>query len=154
MRLLCSTAIIGDTLRFLHTSGQRGCEGIVLWLGARNGEQIHVRVAYQPEHRAQSDLFHIPPASMLQLKEYLRTNRLMIAAQVHSHPMEAFHSLADDKWAMVRHAGALSIVLPYFAKNTTTETFLRDAATFVLSTTNKWLLVPQQQVHKLCTVTR
>jgi len=44
----------------------------------------------------------------------------MVAAQVHSHPDEAFHSKGDDEWAIVRHEGALSIVVP-----TSRGTYLR-----------------------------
>lgn len=62
----------------------------------------------------------------------------MIVAQVHSHPEEAFHSSADDDWAVIRHEGALSLVVPYFAARTTVETFARDLAAFVLSSRNHW----------------
>jgi hypothetical protein len=70
--------------------------------------------------------------------ERLRTQGLYVASQVHTHPREAFHSLADDKWAIVRHVGALSIVLPYFGRSTTLENFLRQAAVFQLDSSNTW----------------
>lgn len=106
--LLYPASVITETLRFLQASGQKRCEGIVLWLGSREGCNINIKAVYEPAHHAEADVFHIPPKSMLQLKEYLRKNRLFIAAQVHSHPFEAFHSRADDQWAIVRHTGALS----------------------------------------------
>ena len=54
-------------------------------------------------------------------------------AQVHSHPGEAFHSPADDRWAIPRQVGALSIVLPFFAAGISEETFFEQAAVFTLS---------------------
>ena len=64
--------------------------------------------AYVPEQEAEVDYFHIPPSGMMALMAHLRERRLGLAAQVHSHPARAFHSLADDKWAIVRHEGAMS----------------------------------------------
>lgn len=150
--LLYPASVITETLRFLQASGQKSCEGIVLWLGGREGSNINIKVVYEPAHRAEADVFHIPPNSMLQLKEYLRKNRLFIAAQVHSHPSEAFHSRADDQWAIVRHAGALSIVLPRFALQTTPATFFDHAATFKLSETNRWEQLSNQMAGELCKI--
>ena len=63
---------------------------------------------------------------------------MLIAAQVHSHPEEAFHSQADDNWAILRHLGALSIVVPYFANQTSVGNFLRQVAIFRLNDANQW----------------
>ncbi|MEW6313001.1 MAG: Mov34/MPN/PAD-1 family protein [Pseudomonadota bacterium] len=151
--ITCPIATITETLRFLQASGKNHCEGIALWLGTRERNTIHVQTVYEPAHRAEADFFHIPRQSMFQLKEYLRQNRLFIAAQVHSHPFEAFHSDADNRWAIIRHTGALSIVIPNFAANTTPTTFLNDAAIYQLSQDNKWERVPQRTVEKLCKIT-
>lgn len=148
--LYFSESVVANTLRFLQASGEQEHEGIVLWLGVRAGSTIQIKNVYQPAHRAEADMFHIPSASMLQLKEYLRKNRLFVAAQVHSHPLEAFHSSADDKWAIVRHVGALSIVIPYFARQTTPATFFENIAVFRLSQSNEWELVPKHKVMELC----
>jgi hypothetical protein len=64
----------------------------------------------------------------------------MIAAQIHTHPKRAFHSAADDKWAIVRHTGALSLVIPHFALRTSRASFRADTAVFALSPQNKWLM--------------
>ncbi len=36
----------------------------------------------------------------------------MVLAQLHTHPGMAFHSLADDRLALPRQTGAISIVVP------------------------------------------
>lgn len=145
-----SKSAIDETLKFLQASGRKRCEGIVLWLGTREENSIHIKSVYQPLHQAQADVFRIPPASMQQLKEHLRRNRLFIACQVHSHPHEAFHSSADDQWAIVRHVDALSIVIPNFALQTTPSTFFDHAAVFKLSQFNQWEEVPNNEVTELC----
>ncbi len=94
-------------------------------------------------------MFWIPAVSMVELKQRIRTDRLYIAAQVHSHPREAFHSPADDKWAIVRHEGALSIVLPYFAERTTIDSFMTHAKVFAHAAGNRWQELTASEVE-LC----
>jgi proteasome lid subunit RPN8/RPN11 len=150
--LVYTENIIELTLKYLKASGTRRCEGIVLWLGNREGGSINVKEVYEPDHQARADYFHIPEASMLKLKEHLRKNRLFIVSQVHSHPHEAFHSEADNRWAIVRHAGALSIVIPYFASQASSDNFFDNAATFQLSPVNRWEELTKQQVGDLCKI--
>jgi hypothetical protein len=82
---------------------------------------------------------------MDKLMQELRTRRLMIAAQVHTHPNLAYHSTADDRWAIVRHVGALSLVVPHFALRTSCETFKKDNTVFSLSPRNEWLELPMKR---------
>ena len=146
MIVQCNAKAIDATLAHLREAGSRNCEGIVLWLGRRTTEAILVEAVYRPAHVAREDMFHIPPESMTTLQAELRQRRLMVAAQVHSHPKEAFHSKADDRWAIIRHEGALSLVLPYFVSQTTTETFLTDAKVYQFSADARWTEVPSEEV--------
>lgn len=133
---------IVEMLRHFHEAGLRNSECVVLLLGRRVGAKILVSEVWRPEQRAGKDYFEIPPRSMEALFARLRAGRLMIAAQVHTHPMEAFHSAADDRWAIIRHEGALSLVLPHFARNTSETTFLTDLASFHLSPRDSWEEIP------------
>jgi hypothetical protein len=63
----------------------------------------------------------------------------MVVAQVHSHPMDAFHSCIDDAEAIPRRAGAYSLVLPNFG---TRQGLLDDAALFRLDGRGRWLETP------------
>jgi proteasome lid subunit RPN8/RPN11 len=78
----------------------------------------------------------------------LRSERLMIVAQVHSHPGDAFHSEADDEWAIVRHEGAYSIVVPRFARGVSVRSFVQDAAVYKLSAEDVWELLSKPQAHQ------
>lgn len=129
---------IAATLRHFHAAAELESECVVLFLGRRVGDQIIVAEAWRPEQTAGEGFFEIPSVSMETLFARLRAGRLMIAAQIHTHPHEAFHSIADDRWAVVRHEGALSLVLPWFARQTNLETFLRDVVTFRLSALDEW----------------
>lgn len=136
--VIVTKAQIDETLRILRASGERNSEGIVLWLGRRGPDGISVERVWCPPHRAGALFFEIPEAAMAQLFTELRGARQMIAAQVHSHPREAFHSQADDDLAVVRHVGALSLVVPYFARGTDVDSFPEDTANFVLTADNEW----------------
>lgn len=142
MTLRCPARLVEQTLESLRAAGQHGTEGVVLWLARRPLVDGAVIVkAFVPEYTARADVFRIPPSAMTALMTHLRTQRLALAAQVHSHPALAFHSQSDDAWAIVRHEGALSIVVPYFAHGVTADSFLAKTATFRLSSEDRWLPV-------------
>lgn len=147
-----STDIVGDTISKLQHVGLRQAEGIVLWLGAQHDGVVRVEEAYEPEYYSDKDYFRIPPTGMARLLSYLGDSGLHIIAQVHTHPEEAFHSRADDTWAIVRHTGALSLVLPYFAKHTSIENFLTDAAVFCLEEDSQWQLVERSKAPEAIAV--
>lgn len=141
--LLIPARVVAASLDMLQEAGRLRCECVVLWLGRRAETEIKVVQAYRPEQIAAEDYFQLPRASIAALFDVLRDQELMVAAQVHTHPEQAFHSVADDTWAIVRHVNALSLVLPYFAMNTRASSFLADSAVFQLSPDNAW-----QEVHR------
>ncbi|MFT3697720.1 MAG: Mov34/MPN/PAD-1 family protein [Kofleriaceae bacterium] len=128
--LKISPALIAESVDHLRASKQR--ERVILWLGERGSDDIRVRKVFLPIQVTAADYFRIPEAGMDALFALLRKERLFVAAQVHTHPHDAFHSPADDRWAIVRHEGALSLVVPDFCQHTTTTTFVADAKAFQL----------------------
>jgi len=148
MHVTCTKAIVDATLDWLRQAGQTRRECVALWLGRRGASTIDVIDAYRPEQTAEIDMFHIPPRGMTELHAVLRQRRLMVAAQVHSHPAEAFHSKADDRWAIVRHEGALSLVVPHFALQTTTQDFLSHTKVFRFTATSRWQEIPEPELGR------
>jgi proteasome lid subunit RPN8/RPN11 len=146
MHVTCTKAIVEATLGWLRQTGKSRRECVALWLGRRGPSAIEVMDAYRPEQTAEIDMFHIPPRGMTELHAVLRQRRLMVAAQVHSHPAEAFHSKADDRWAIVRHEGALSLVVPHFAAQTTTQNFLSQTKVFRFTATSRWQEIPEAEL--------
>lgn len=136
-KLSIPAALVAKTIDVLQEGGKQRCETVVFWLGKGDvADEV-----YRPEQSVAVDYFHLPGSSMRSLMDYLKKDRRRILAQVHSHPGQAFHSKADDKWAVIRHEGALSLVLPTFASTTTLANFYEQAATFSLSAEDKWLEV-------------
>lgn len=145
-QLIVPESVLSVTLAVLQRAGLQQNEGIVLWLGDASGTVLE---AIEPDHEASSDFFRIPPVSMRAILSRCRNQARRVVAQVHSHPCEAFHSQADDAWAIVRHHGALSLVLPYFAQAATVESFVATAAAFSLSNSNRWEEVSTQKIVRV-----
>lgn len=150
-KLLVPRNVVTSTLASLQEAGRDERERVVLWLGVRQADHsIIISEAYVPEQRGEADFFQIPRTSIVAVFDHLRERGAMIAAQVHSHPGPAFHSAADDRWAIVRHLHAFSLVVPDFALTTETDTFLSTAAVFHLSEANEWVeLAPRLAAEQL-----
>jgi hypothetical protein len=146
--LKCSHQIVEATLASLQKAGERGHEGIVLWLADRANPSVIVE-AYVPRHVAQADRFWMSSEAMNEMMDHLRSTRRAAAAQVHSHPGLAFHSQVDDTYALPQHAGAFSVVVPFFGAGTTSDNFEQCSAFFVLSSEGKWepMGMPDTQDH-------
>lgn len=151
--LYVPAAVVASTIAELQAGGARKSERVVFWLGRRCPSRIQVNEAFVPQQHADYDYFRIPPAAMRQLFAHLRTRESMIAAQVHSHPGEAFHSEADDRWAIVRHEGALSIVLPNFGSTAHMGNILPISATYRLDELNRWVEVPYAMLTSIVQIT-
>jgi proteasome lid subunit RPN8/RPN11 len=152
--LQCPAALVDETLNALRDGGREGVERVVFWLGRRaaTGDAAIVEI-HVPQQEAAEDYFRIPPDSMIAFMNHLRRARLALLAQVHSHPGEAFHSLADDRWAVVRHEGGLSIVVPEFAADVTAANFEAESAVFRLTKDDHWLRVRTDELPDLLRIT-
>ena len=144
--VIVSRAQIDQTIGLLRQAGHQEC--VLLWLGQRDASSQRIEEVFLPLQERQFDYFVISRPGMAELMARLRTKGLYVVSQIHTHPGEAFHSPTDDKWAIVRHVGALSIVLPCFAMSTTLDNFLQQAAVFHLSASNAWKPVKPRQLSR------
>jgi hypothetical protein len=112
--------VVSITLGTLQKYGAKGLEGLVLWLGEIEGNAAHVSRAMVPEQRSISREsgvgYFVEGDTLFQLNRALAQTGLRLIAQVHSHPNEAYHSEADDQYAIVTAEGGLSFVVPNFGK--------------------------------------
>ena len=139
--LSISSANLQTTLEILRAGGLRGHERVALWLAPTVGK-LRVSEVFEPEQETAKDYFRLPPRSMGALMTHLRTGRLKVVAQIHTHPGRAYHSDVDAEWAIIRHVGALSLVLPRFASATTVENFQDEAMTYACAPGGDWILAP------------
>lgn len=138
------SAVLADTLSFLREVGREGFEGFVLWGGVlTRPDEMTFRSALIPRQRAMQTesglLVTVEGSALFDVNRTLHERGEVLAAQVHSHPTEAYHSTTDDDFPMVTLMGALSIVVPDFAKNAPADI---DAwAWYRLSRSSRWRMV-------------
>jgi len=100
-----------------------------------------------PNARLLSGRFEVPPDSMSQAGKHLRGFRLRRLAQVHTHPGEwTGHSRWDDEWACSQLPGAISIVLPSFARK---RPALADAGVHLHNEAGWRQLSPEEAANEL-----
>lgn len=120
MRVRVPRHVLEDTKRALSDFGTRGYEGFVLWVGRMAGDVASVVDILVPPQEPLRDErgvgYFVDGRVLLAVNQFLHARRLRLIAQVHSHPGEAYHSAADDRYAVVTREGGLSIVVPDFAR--------------------------------------
>lgn len=137
--VICTFETLRTTIDLLRRGGERGEERVALWLStAIPRTPAPIVEIYEPDQTAEVDYFRLPPTTMRSLMDHLRATRRRIVAQIHTHPGRAYHSNVDAEWAIVRHVGALSLVLPRFAVTTTPANFLQQVMTYEYSSHGDW----------------
>jgi hypothetical protein len=138
-RIEVPASVADDANSFLRAAGQQGYEAFSLWVGIREGSTFRVRqniVPRQEGHRSESGVWvSVGSVELHNLNLWLYENEMLLVAQLHSHPTEAFHSELDDTFPIATTVGSLSIVIPDFARN---RFQIERCAVFRLSRANRW----------------
>ena len=117
-RLSVRRAIIDDTVGVVAEFGKKGFEVLVLWLGSLDGTTGRIDSAFVPPQRSirgeEGVGYFLSNDALFELNKALEVSGLRLIAQVHSHPGEAYHSDADDRFAIVTAEGGFSFVVPDF----------------------------------------
>lgn len=135
-RFVIPDLVLDPTLAFLQKTGRRGDEGFVVWGGVLDpsigqfgkdaigdgpvGRTVRFTSAYVPQQQAHGTpeglLVTVDGTALFRMNRDLYARGEIAAGQVHTHPTEAFHSETDDHFPLVTLMGALSIVVPNFAR--------------------------------------
>jgi hypothetical protein len=116
-----SSAIIAKTEDALRIAGEEGYEMFVLWSGREKEGQFIFETAHAPKqtaYRSRDGLsVKVDGDELDRLNRWLLEHSEVLAAQVHAHPDEAFHSDTDDTYPIVTALGGLSLVAANFARD-------------------------------------
>ena len=133
-RVIIDHEVIPATLEVLRAYGKFGCEGLVLWLGQVTPPEGRVSEIYVPKQssitREDGVGYFVEADELFALNQGLSQTGLRLLAQVHSHPGRAYHSEADDRYAIVTAQGGFSLVVPNFGD---TDDDLREWAVYRLA---------------------
>jgi hypothetical protein len=147
-------SVIKDGHHFLRVAGATGREGLVLWIGQKEGTTFNVTELVIPEQRGirTSDgvCVIIEGDALARLNVDLYKRQLQLIAQVHSHPGAAYHSSTDDEYAIATKVGCLSLVVPDFA---TRPFSLSECASYRLSVDGEWIELSSGETSSLIHIT-
>jgi hypothetical protein len=114
--------VLDRTLEVLADAGRKQLEAFVVWGGILYGDGAGLRFtsALVPEQKSMTTahglMVVVPGESLFVVNKALYERGEILAGQVHSHPTEAYHSDTDDHYPLVTLLGAISLVIPDFAK--------------------------------------
>lgn len=114
--------VLAETIQFLQEVGAAGYEGFVLWAGTIDkADTFRFRTALIPEQQAMATggglLVVVDGKALFDINKQVYERGEILGGQVHTHPTSAYHSSTDDDYPLVTLVGALSVVLPDFARN-------------------------------------
>jgi hypothetical protein len=149
-KIIVPSAAVAETQAHLAAMGEYECEGFVLWVGTRDEATFHVVEAIIPAQRALKSLdgvcITIDSDELFRLNRYLYERGFQIIAQIHSHPTDAYHSETDDTYPVATTVGALSLVVPDFARH---KFHLSHCAVFRLIPGSGWCELERSSVSQL-----
>lgn len=136
--------------KFLRYAGTKGVEGICLFGGQMNEKTFIIKETIIPRQKSyileRGLMYAVERGELHNLNVWLYENKMQLIAQIHSHPRDAYHSLADDRYPIVDSYGGISIVVPDFASG---EVSLFDTAIYRLSIKKTWDKLKDQEVKSL-----
>ena len=107
--------ILAESADLLRSLSDGVRESVVLWTGIERAGTAEVRRVTVPRQKACRLGFDVPLEERLEIAQQLAQSGETLLAQLHTHPGRAFHSRTDDRLALPRHTGAISIVVADFA---------------------------------------
>ena len=108
-------SLLLESARMLRDLSDNRKEAVLLWVGVRNEARAYARRIVVPEFTSTRLHFEVTLEERISLASALAAEGELVLAQLHTHPGAAFHSDTDDRFALPRHTGAISIVVPDFA---------------------------------------
>lgn len=149
-RILLPRSVAHEGHKFLRLVGERGAEGMVLWIGALDDTQFKITDLLIPRQRGirteDGICVLVESEELRRINLELYHSGLRLIAQVHSHPGLAYHSDTDDSYAVATTVGSLSLVVPDFARR---PFALSDYATYRLSKHGAWWPLSSDEARNL-----
>lgn len=113
--------VVDETLQVLQQAGRSGSEAFVVWGGVVEGGTVRftscITPVQQPAATTRGLLVSVAGKALFEINQTLYRRGELLAGQVHSHPTDAFHSDTDDHFPLATTLGALSVVIPDFARH-------------------------------------
>jgi hypothetical protein len=141
------TDVLGRTLELIRAAAAEFDELFVAWGGTVDGAVATVTDLFVPRQRCihtEDGMFvHIEGRALFELNRTFHEAGLLLIGQAHAHPTTAFHSRADDELAFATAAGAISLVIPDWARDRAPT---RHWRWFRLGEDERWHRLPESAI--------
>lgn len=115
VRLQLADGLLATTQAALRDGSGGVREAIVLWAGRPiDGATALISHLLLPEFVSGRDFLTIPKEERFQVAAYLRGERVLAFADMHTHPEEAFLSKPDRRHPFSERDGFYTVVIPDF----------------------------------------
>lgn len=112
-RLVVQRAIVTTSKLLLEQYRTAKVEACILWYGTVAADGVcTVSRCICPEQQNNVASYAISAQSMREVRKVVRGEGLLLLAQIHTHPRNAFFSEWDELNALNKRVGALNMVLP------------------------------------------
>jgi hypothetical protein len=113
-----SNTLLSETGRLIASFAEgRDSEGVVYWFGLEFGDKAVVTTLVVPDADTTYGCISTTPEANGEALGVIVGTPLVLIGQAHSHPGNGVrHSQFDDRETFARFDGAISIVVPYYAR--------------------------------------
>jgi hypothetical protein len=119
-RVVVPPHVVDETNAALRAAGKDGYELFTLWTGRVEGDRFSVQNVHVPKQKSyrtkQGLSVRVEGDELHRLNVWLFEHQQIVGVQLHSHPVDAFHSETDDSFPIATVLGAFSVVVPDFAR--------------------------------------
>jgi hypothetical protein len=141
-------SVLEECRSFFQDRGSHDFEGTAILAGVLvSPQKVTITRVVIPEQIATTSEFgcsvELTERAHFTLPDLLLPGQLFFA-RIHSHPARAYHSSADDSNQILTHQGAISIVVPHFAK---LPVDLPRCAIFQLDFKRGWVQLSKREIH-------
>lgn len=147
-----NSQLLKEIYKIMMNFGNENKEVFIMLLGKFEGPSSFVINNYIIPNQIHYETFsgigvYIPPEEINEMNRVIFESKLYPIGQIHSHPQEAYHSLADDDMAMITSFGQFSIVVPYFGYKE--DMSIADFAIYRLKKNGEWKSINNKNKKKI-----
>lgn len=127
--------LLDRTFEVFRACGGAELECVAYWTGPRGDASVMDGLQH-PNHESNAFGYSVDSDWLSKFFLDLYEEHRSARAQIHTHPGAAFHSVTDDKHALVPAPGFISIVIPDFAQG---QIGFEGAAMYRMSDAGLWV---------------
>lgn len=113
-KIIISKILIKKTFKFLQKHGYNENESHAIWAGIDHIDEFKITDVFFPIQTNLPFSYEVNEDEEHKINVKLNKLSIVAIAQIHTHPVNAFHSSTDNEWPSVILPGSISVVIPNY----------------------------------------